>query len=181
MRSRRGATLIELMTAVALAAIIMATAVPGVMTGIRCYRRETEKVSAQMAGDAVFEYLRNELRFAETITVGSLREEPAGGEWQKAFYVGRSPDTGHCEFMVREQEEDRVIYSHVFLNDLDLRIEMKLSDTSEAELTVLLFRNETVVYKREERVELLNALVRRKEKTTERLPAVWVGSDAASG
>lgn len=180
MRNRRGAALVELMTAVALAAVIMAAAFPAVMTGNRLYLKKMEKVSAVMAGDAVFESLRNELRFADTIAVGSLEEKPSGEESWKAFYVSRSPENGHCEFMVRECGEDRVIYSHVFLNDLDLEIGMNVSDVSEAELEVMLFRAGNMVYSRKECVELLNALPQGKGKTSERRPVLWIGSDSAS-
>ena len=62
--------MIELMTAMALAAVVAAALIPIVMSGKRIEKRSMEQTAALMAGDGGFEYLKEELQ----IRFGSNRQ-----------------------------------------------------------------------------------------------------------
>ena len=164
--------MIELMTAMALAAVVAAALIPIVMSGKRIEKRSMEQTAALMAGDGVFEYLKEELRYADKIRIEPPKGESTkcsdsdtsrkimlcseAEEW-KEFRVIKAASGKGSEFVLREAGKDRIIFSEVYLNGLEPDIELRILKRGKAELSVILRRGDRIVYKRKEDIELLNA------------------------
>ena len=88
MKRRRGVSLVELMVAAMLSGMIFVAALPVLTIGRNVIYRANKREAGLTAGDAAFEYVANEMRFAERIWIGNEKEEiPPGEENWNAVYA----------------------------------------------------------------------------------------------
>lgn len=82
MKNQKGFTLIELMTAAMLAGIILVIALPLLILGMNAMDLTGKATEISVEGDAVFEYISDELKRADCVWIGYEEgEQPGNGEW----------------------------------------------------------------------------------------------------
>ena len=156
MKRRKGVSLVELMVAAMLSGMIFAAALPVLTISRNVIYRANKREAGLMAGDAVFEYVANEMRFAERIWIGNEKEEIPPGEenWNAVYAKGT--------LMVRDRAPvseglcGRPVFSDGFFSFADLELEAETVGTSDLSLTVRLMDGDEIVYERTELLSVLN-------------------------
>lgn len=139
---KHGFTLVELMVAVLLSGIVLLTALSLILAERKIGRRMEEKENAIMVGNVIFEYVKDELMYAERVFIGDNGElrPPEDEDW-KAIYV-----SGRLENLSAGQAE--LVMEVCALLPCRLRLTVRLED------------GEEVLYERTEEIELLNLSLR---------------------
>ena len=153
---RRGVSLVELMVSTMLFGMIFVAALPVLTISRNTICRLNKKEAGFVAGDAIFEYVANEIRFANRIWIGDGKEEkPPEDENWNAIYVERT-------LMVRdgapvsEGRHGRPVFSDKFLDFAELKLEIRATGQSDVSLTVRLEDENEIVYERTELFSVLN-------------------------
>jgi len=155
MSRRRGTTLVELMTAMALAGMIFMIGLPVILTQKRIGRQMEEREAFVMAGDDIFSEVKEELMFGEW----SL---PGDGELSgEAHLPGGSDGTGEAHLfggsgMTGEAYLPGSSGGTEFLYGARAVVEVYENGEDRVILAVKLVREDDVVYERTEEVHLLN-------------------------
>ncbi|MEY8395820.1 type II secretion system protein [Lachnospiraceae bacterium 45-P1] len=156
MMRRRGVSLVELMVSTMLFGMIFVAALPVLTISRNMICRASKREAGFMAGDAIFEYVANEMRFADRIWIGDGKEEkPPGEENWNAIYVERT-------LMVREgtsvteETHGRPVFSDRFMDFAELKLEIRVMGRSDLSLTVRLEDESEILYERTELFSVLN-------------------------
>lgn len=133
MKGRHGFTLMEVMIAAMLSGMIFLAALPLILTGQKLARQMEEKEAANIAGDAVFEDVKEKLMYADRIFLGNDPENELldEGEWK--------PVCGSCS-----------------MRGMDMVTEFCTVGSDCIRLTVKLVNEKKCIYERTEEVRLLN-------------------------
>lgn len=142
MRNRRGFTLTEIMIAAMLGGVLLLIALPLIFTQQRIGRQLEENANTVMVGDAIFEYVKDELIYADRVFIGDNEENvpPEEEDW-KAIYV-----SSEGKNLPKKQagKQARLVMEACALEQCRLRLTVKLMD------------GEEIIYERTEELELLN-------------------------
>lgn len=156
MKRRRGVSLVELMVAAMVSGMIFVAALPVLTISRNIICKVNKREAGFMAGDAIFEYVANEIRFANRVWIGDGKEErPPEEECWNAIYVEGT-------LMVREETpvsggmHGRPVFSDKFLDFAELKLETRVMGQSDLSLTVRLEDENEVVYERTELFSVLN-------------------------
>ena len=177
---RRGVSLVELMVSTMLFGMIFVAALPVLTISRNTICRLNKREAGFVAGDAIFEYVANEIRFANRIWIGDGKEEkPPEDENWNAIYVERT-------LMVRdgapvsEGMHGRPVFSDKFLDFAELKLEIRATGQSDVSLTVRLEDENEIVYERTELFSVLNMTLNEDchiegnaEAGKDALPVLW--------
>ena len=143
---RRGVSLVELMVSTMLFGMIFVAALPVLTISRNTICRLNKKEAGFVAGDAIFEYVANEIRFANRIWIGDGKEEkpPEDENWN----ADGAP--------VSEGMHGRPVFSDKFLDFAELKLEIRATGQSDVSLTVRLEDENEIVYERTELFSVLN-------------------------
>lgn len=138
MKNRGGFTLAEIMVAVMLGGILLLIALPLILTEQRIGRKLEENANTVMVGDAIFEYVKDELTYADRVFIGDNEENvpPEDEEWKAIYVSGKVKDLS--------QKQARLVMEACALEPCRLRLTVRLMD------------GEGIIYERTEELDLLN-------------------------
>lgn len=166
---KSGFTLVELMVAALLAGIALVIALPLILVGRNTDIRTEKKEAIALAGDAIFEYVADEMKFAGRVYLGNLSDhKPVGENWKSITVSEKNPDHGEKYARLlysgaRELNEDdeavgagEPFYGEDYQEKTDLIIDAEAIGKNQLKLTIKLVDESEVLYEKSSVLPLLN-------------------------
>ena len=156
MKRRRGVSLVELMVAAMLSGMIFVAALPVLIISRNMICKVNKREARCMAGDAVFEYVANEIKFANRVWIGDGKKErpPEDENWNAIYVEGTLMFRDRIP--VSKEMHGRPVFSDKFLDYTELKLETRVMGQSDLSLTVRLEDENEIVYERTELFSVLN-------------------------
>lgn len=165
---RKGFTLVELMVAALLAGVALVIALPLILVGRNTDVRTEKREAVSLAGEAIYEYVADELKFAGRLYIGDLNEKrPEGENWKSITVSKKDADSGETYARLlygaaRELTAGEPVDAGTPLYDLgyqektDLVLEVEAVGRNQLRLTVKLMDGEQALYEKTSVLSLLN-------------------------
>lgn len=165
-QKRKGFTLVELMVAALLAGIALVIALPLILIGRNTDVRTEKKEAIALAGDAVYEYIADEIKFAGRLYIGDADgKRPAEGKWKSITAGKASPDDTYSRLLYSTAREisgaepaatQMPLYDEGYQEKTELVIEAAAAGRNQLQLTVKLMDGEQALYEKSSVLSLLN-------------------------
>lgn len=166
---KSGFTLVELMVASLLAGIALIIALPLILVGRNTDIRTEKKEAIALAGEAIFEYVADEMKFAGSVYLGNLTDhKPVGENWKSITVSEKDPDHGENYARLlysgaRELNGDdeavgagEPFYGEDYQEKTDLIIDAEAMGKNQLKLTIKLVDESEVLYEKSSVLPLLN-------------------------
>lgn len=164
----KGFTLVELMVAALLAGVALVIALPLILVGRNTDVRTEKREAISLAGEAIYEYVADEVKFAGRLYIGDLNEKrPEGENWKSITVSEKDPDNGEVfarllygaarELTAGEPvDAGTPLYDMGYQEKTDLVLEAEAVGRNQLRLTVKLMDGEQALYEKTSVLSLLN-------------------------
>lgn len=165
---KKGFTLVELMVAALLAGVALVIALPLILVGRNTGARTEKREAVSLAGEAIYEYVADEVKFAGRLYIGDLNEKrPEGENWKSITVSEKDPDNGenYARLLYGAAREltagepvdaGTPLYDMGYQEKTDLVLEAEAVGRNQMRLTVKLMDGEQALYEKTSVLSLLN-------------------------